>query len=298
MLADSDLRGVVGACITPVTPDFEIDVQRLKSHMEFVLAGGCSFVSEFGTTGEGASFSTRQKAAALRALAGAGMDMKRHIPGVVASAVDEAGDMLAAIAEVGARAALVIPPYYYTPSSNEAVADFYEAMIKRAGSPDIEIVLYNFPHFSGVKFDVPLVEVMLERFGKRIIGIKDSTGNLADGLKLIEAFPQLSIFTGDDRILPDMVAAGGAGMIGGMTNPYPADTVRLYIGPLTDQLRARAKARIEAVDAYGGTPVLKGLVAEMCNDDAFRLTLPPLSPASADIMEKVHAAAGEEQVAG
>lgn len=298
MLAESDLRGVVGACITPVTADFEVDVQRLKSHMEFMLGEGCSFVSEFGTTGEGASFSSRQKAAVLRALAASGMDMTQHIPGVVASAVDEAGDMLAVIAGVGARAALVIPPYYYTPSSREAVADFYEAMIERAGAPDIEIVLYNFPHFSGVKFDVPQVEVMLERFGKRIIGIKDSTGNLADGLKLVEAFPQLSIFTGDDRILPDMVAAGGAGMIGGMTNPYPADTVRLYTGPVTDQLRARAKARIEAVDAFGGTPVLKGLVAEMRDDEAFRLTLPPLSPASADIMEKVHAAAGEEQVAG
>ncbi len=298
MLADSDLRGVVGACITPVTPGFEIDVHRLKSHMEFVLAGGCSFVSEFGTTGEGASFSTRQKAAALRALADAGMDMRRHIPGVVASALDEAGDMLAVIAEVGARAALVIPPYYYTPSSNEAVADFYEAMIKRAGSPDIEIVLYNFPHFSGVKFDVPLVEVMLERFGKRLIGIKDSTGNLAEGLKLIEAFPQLSIFTGDDRILPEMVAAGGAGMIGGMINPYPADTVLLYKGPVTDALRARAKARIEAVDAHGGTPVLKSLVAEMRGDDAFMRTVPPLSPAGSSVMETVREAVKDEPVAG
>ncbi|WP_319517568.1 dihydrodipicolinate synthase family protein [uncultured Martelella sp.] len=298
MLAESDLRGVVGACVTPVTAAGEIDVQRLKSHMEFVLAEGCSFVSEFGTTGEGASLSTRQKAAALRALAGTGMDMKRHIPGVVASALDEAADMLTAITQVGARAALVIPPYYYAPSSRTAVADFYEAMIERAGSPDIEIVLYNFPHFSGVTFDVPQVEVMLERFGKRIIGIKDSTGNLADGLKLIEAFPQLSIFTGDDRILPDMVAAGGAGMIGGMTNPYPADTVQLYTGPVTDALRARAKARIEAVDGYGGTVVLKALVAEMHNDDAFRRTLPPLSPASDADMEKVHAAIGHEPVSG
>nr|WP_272212029.1 dihydrodipicolinate synthase family protein [Marinicella sp. W31]MDC2877924.1 dihydrodipicolinate synthase family protein [Marinicella sp. W31] len=297
MLAESDLRGVVGACVTPVTEACEIDLQRLKSHMEFMLEGGCSFVSEFGTTGEGASFSTRQKVEALRALAEAGMDMKRHIPGVVASALDEAAGMLSAIAEVGARAALVIPPYYYAPSSRGAVADFYEAMIERADSPDIEIVLYNFPHFSGVTFDVPQVEVMLERFGKRIVGIKDSTGSFSEGLKLIEAFPQLSIFTGDDRILPDMVAAGGAGMIGGMTNPYPADTVQLYTGPVTDALRARAKARIEAVDGYGGTVVLKALVSELRNDDAFRRTLPPLSPASAAVMERVHAAAVEQPVA-
>lgn len=291
MIAGTDLRGVIAATITPVSTNFEIDVERLKSHMETMLEAGCSFVSAFGTTGEGASFSSRQKSAALKALADKGMDMTRHIPGVVASALDEAAAMFAAIHAVGARAALVIPPYYYAPSSRSAVTDFYEAMIERAGAPDLDIVLYNFPHFSGVAFDVPQVEVMLERFGDRIVAIKDSTGDLEAGLRLIKTFPQLSIFTGDDRILPEMVAAGGAGMIGGMTNPFPADTVRLYSGPIDEAMRAHAKARIEAVDAHGGTVVLKAMIAAQRNDVTFALPVPPLQAVGEDVMREVRAKA-------
>lgn len=289
MKAESNLKGVIAACITPITGACEIDADRLRSHMDEVLAEGCSYVSEFGTTGEGASFSTRQKADALKAMADADMDMKRHIPGVVSSSLDEAALMLKAIAEVDARAALVIPPFYYTPSAPEAVVDFYEAMIARAGTPDTEIILYNFPHFSGVTFDVHLVQLMLERLGDRVIGIKDSTGDLDAGIKLIKAFPQLSIFTGDDNILPEMVAAGGAGMIGGMTNPYPADTVQLYTGPITDELRENARRRIEAVDSFGGLTVLKAMVAEKRGDDAFAATMPPLLPAGKDTMNAVYA---------
>ncbi|WP_176084977.1 dihydrodipicolinate synthase family protein [Martelella sp. HB161492] len=290
MLAGTDLKGVVGASVTPVDQDLAIDVEKLKSHMDFMLGEGCAFVSEFGTTGEGASFSSAEKIAALEILADLGADLRRHIPGVIASSLDEAAKLFAAIARLNARAALVIPPFYYAPSSHAAVADFYEAMIERAGAPEIDLVLYNFPHFSGVSFDVPLVEVMLKRLGSRIVGIKDSTGNLAGGLALIKAFPQLSIFTGDDRILPEMVASGGAGMIGGMTNPYPADCVQLYGGPVTPELRARAKARIEAVDGNGGLVVLKALVAAKRADPPFARPMPPLAAASDAVMTKVDAA--------
>lgn len=297
MKAESNLKGVVAACVTPVSKTHDIDTDRLKFHMETVLAAGCSYISEFGTTGEGASFSTRQKSEALKTLAGSGMDMKRHIPGVVSSSLDEAACMFRAIDEINARAALVIPPFYYEPSSPEAVVDFYDAMISRAGSPDTEIILYNFPHFSGVTFDEHLVQLMLDRLGDRVIGIKDSTGDLEAGLKLIRSFPELSIFTGDDRILPDMVAAGGAGMIGGMTNPYPADTVRLYTGPLTHELKKQAVARIDAVDASGGLPALKAMVADLYDDEGFRAPVPPLRPASEETMralyERIHEALRE-----
>jgi len=288
MKAESNLKGVVAACVTPVTKTYDIDTGRLKAHMETVLDAGCAYVSEFGTTGEGASFSTRQKADALKAIADSGMDMKRHIPGVVSSSLDEAASMFRAIAEVDARAALVIPPFYYAPSSPDAVADFYDAMISRAGTPDTEIILYNFPHFSGVTFDETLVQIVLDRLGERVIGIKDSTGDLDAGLKLIRRFPQLSVFTGDDRILPEMVAAGGAGMIGGMTNPFPADTVRLYTGPVTEDFRRQAASRIEAVDAFGGLTVLKAMVAEQRNEAAFKIAVPPLKVASEETMKAVY----------
>lgn len=272
----TDIKGVVGAAITPVDAKFEVDIARLKTHCDAMLAGGCAFTSVFGTTGEGASFSADQKLAALHALKDAGMDMSRQIPAILAASIDEAARLYAGAAALGCRAALIIPPFYYKPSGLEGTSDFYAALVERAGAPGLDIVLYNFPVFSGVTLDVPQVENILTRIGDLVVGIKDSSGDLEGGLALVKAFPQLSIFTGDDRILPQMLGAGGAGLIGGMVNLYPADSVAFVNAPDDAEKHARAARRIKAVDGNGGTMVIKGLLAHWRDDAEFFRTVPPL----------------------
>ncbi|MCT4369181.1 dihydrodipicolinate synthase family protein [Yangia mangrovi] len=287
MRAGTDFKGVVGAAVTPVTPALEIDVPRLISHCDAMLRAGCAFTSAFGTTGEGASFSADQKIAALQAMKDAGHDMSRQVPGIIAAAVEDAARLYRACADLGCRAALIIPPFYYTPSSEAAVAEFYAAVAEKAGNPGLDIVLYNFPHFSGVTFTPALVREVQAKLGELVIGIKDSTGNLEGGLELIRAFPELSIFTGDDRILTRMVAAGGAGMIGGLVNLFPADSVTLCGGKVDAAFEKRAAMRIEAVDAHGGLVVLKALVAARYGDDGYRRTVPPLAPLEAGLSARL-----------
>jgi 4-hydroxy-tetrahydrodipicolinate synthase len=279
----TDLKGVIGAALTPIDSHQGIDVLALKHHCEYMLSKGCEFVSVFGTTGEGASFSAQQKTAALIALSDLGMDMSRHIPGIIASSIADAASLYKTTAELGCRAALIIPPFYYLPSGNEGVVNFYESVVVAAGSPDLDIVLYNFPFFSGVPFTPSLIKDVVARLGSRIVGIKDSTGNLADGMELIASFPELSIFTGDDRILSRMVSAGGAGMIGGLPNLFPEDSVALYKGGVDEAFELRAAKRIEAIDGNGGLISLKALLSDKYNQPSFYKPLPPLLPLSDDI---------------
>ncbi|WP_316857923.1 dihydrodipicolinate synthase family protein [uncultured Cohaesibacter sp.] len=287
MLNGTDLKGVVGAAITPLHEAFDIHVPLLKHHCDQLLADGCAFTSVFGTTGEGASFSVRQKLEALNALKDLGLDMSRQIPGIMTASLDDAATMYAEVAKLKCRAALIIPPFFYREAGVEGVADYYEALVKRAGNPGLEIVLYNFPHFSGITFTVEQVQAVLARLGKLVIGIKDSTGDLNSGLPLIEVFPQLSVFTGSDAILRQMVDAGGAGMIGGMTNPFAKDCVQLYLGGVSEGFIKRATKRIEAVDGNGGLTVLKAIMAERYDDPAFARVVPPLKPLSSDKMSKI-----------
>lgn len=279
----TDLKGVIGASLTPIDSHQRIDVLALKGHCDHMLSKGCGFVSVFGTTGEGASFSAQQKIQALEELSALGVDMSRHIPGVIASSIDDAALLYKAAADLGCRAALILPPYYYQPSGNEGVVNFYEAVVASAGTPDLDIVLYNFPFFSGVPFTPSLVKDVVARLGVRIVGIKDSTGNLKDGLELVASFPDLSIFTGDDRILSRMVSAGGAGMIGGLPNLFPEDSVTLYKGGVDDAFESRAAKRIEAIDGNGGLISLKALLSDKYNQPSFYKPLPPLLPLSDDI---------------
>ncbi|MGJ8583512.1 MAG: dihydrodipicolinate synthase family protein [Marinosulfonomonas sp.] len=282
----TDLKGVICASVTPLSSQGTIDADALGQHCADMLNTGCNFTSAFGTTGEGASFSVSEKVAALTAMAQSGVDMSRQVPGVMCCSVEDAAVFYRAIAQLGCRAALIIPPYYYD-ATGEGVADFYASVIERAASPDLDIVLYNFPHFSGVTFTPDLVRAVAARCGGRIVGIKDSTGDLDSGLSLIKGLPDLSIFTGDDRILSKMVASGGAGLIGGMPNLYVKDCLNLYSGNADRAAEELAKQRIEAVDGNGGLVVLKALLANRLGEAAFARTAAPLRPAPADLMAQI-----------
>lgn len=275
-MSDSALAGVVAASITPVTADFKIDIQRLRTHGEHLLDCGCSFISTFGTTGEGASFSTAEKIAALAELKALGMDMGRQLPAVMTSSLDDAVESLLAYGRLGCRAALVLPPFYYG-ASEAGIAAFFDALIARTETQTrIDLVLYNIPQLSRHRFTQPLIARLIERHGTRIAGIKDSTGDLDNGLMLVKSFPQLRVFTGDDRVLPVLVRNGGAGMIGGMPNVFASELKALFDNPNDAAILNKQARRIEAVDTHGSLVALKAALAHYRNDENLATAMPPL----------------------
>ncbi|HWV19431.1 MAG TPA: dihydrodipicolinate synthase family protein [Devosia sp.] len=277
-MAAADLRGVITASITPFAENLSVDVKRLAAHSANLLAAGCSFVSTFGTTGEGASLSTREKVAALNALKAAGADMSRQLPGVMTPTLDDAAEMVVGIANAGCRAALVLPPYYYG-TSEAGIAGWYDALIERTKSAtNIDLLLYNIPQLSRIRFTADLVKSIVARHGTRIVGIKDSTGDVENGVMLARTFPELSVFTGDDRVVPTLLANGGAGMIGGMPNVFARDLVALYNDPKNTDLLAKQTTRILAVDKHGSLVALKAALAEYTGDENYARVLPPLKP--------------------
>lgn len=276
------LGGIVAASLTPVTDTGSIDIARLKSHFEWLFAAGCSYVSPFGSTGEGASFSVREKRAALAALQQAGVPMHRLIPASMSAALDDAVATIAAATDLGCRAVLIAPPFYYGATSQDGLAAFFEAAASRfGGSFPLDVVLYHIPAMTKVGYGVELVQRLIARHGKRIVGIKDSTGDRAHTLMLARTFPNLRIFTGDDRVLPDLLAAGGAGMIGGLPNVNAVELCQFFddpSGPASAGLRERAAQRIVAIDEYGGITALKAVKARISGDAAWMQPLEPLLP--------------------
>lgn len=281
-MSTAPLKGVIAASITPLAEDFSIDTERLAAHSQRLLDNGCAFVSTFGTTGEGASFSTAEKLAALAAMRAAGVDMGRQVPGVMTPTLDDAARMLVGIADAGCRAALVLPPFYYG-TSEAGIAAWYDALIERTQSAtQIDILLYNIPQMSRIRFTKPLVEAITARHGSRIVGIKDSTGDVDNGVMLATSFPELAVFTGDDRVLPTLLANGGAGMIGGMPNIFARDLRALYDDRTNQDVLSKQTDRILAVDRHGSLVALKAALATYLGDENYARVLPPLKSLDAE----------------
>ncbi len=273
------LSGIMTAILTPLHPDLSIDINRLVTHARDLLARGGSRVSTFGSTGEGVAFTSDEKRAAVEALLQADIQSHHLLPAIMSPSVGVAAQEMMDLVSLGCSDILMLPPYFYKNPSLEGLVSFYDAVCARAGSPNIRIVLYNIPQMTGVTITHDLVRALQERLGTIIAGVKDSTGNIASGLAYVSAFPDLAIFTGDDRVLPRLLRAGGAGIIGGLPNLYVDDLVALYNdpeGPKAEELAALAAERIADIDREGGLLALKYRLAARTGDDAWRRAMPPL----------------------
>jgi 4-hydroxy-tetrahydrodipicolinate synthase len=214
----------------------------------------------------------------LKALRAAGADMSRQIPAVMTPTLDDAARTLVGIAEMGCRAALILPPFYYG-TSEAGIAGWFDALIERTqAATSIDLLLYNIPQLSRTRFTRTLVDAIVGKHGSRIAGIKDSTGDIDNGVMLATTFRNLAIFTGDDRVLPTLLANGGAGMIGGMPNVFARDLRALHDNPGNADLLAKQTTRILAVDAGGSLVALKAALAEVLGDENYARPLPPLLP--------------------
>jgi 4-hydroxy-tetrahydrodipicolinate synthase len=279
-----DLQGIIAAVLTPIDADLDIDTPRLLSHIRSLLNDGCSMVSTFGTTGEGTSFSSREKLAAHQTLIAGGVTPRRILPAIMACALDEGATQLAELAGLGCPYVLVLPPFYYRQAPLAGLIDYFESLYRRAGSPEIGIVLYNIPAMSGITITHDLLRGLIERGVVPLVGVKDSTGDVDSGLAFVRTFPDLAVFTGDDRVLLPLVAAGGAGIIGGLPNLYAADLVAMLQGPEgpeKQRLAEIAAVRIADVDRRGGLIALKNDLAARLGDPTWTRARPPVGSLAA-----------------
>ena len=86
VMQSSNRFGLSCALALPLRDHFDIDYVRLTTHARRCLEAGCSSVTVFGTTGEGASVSLAEREKVLDALLTAGINLRRQVLGGVAAA--------------------------------------------------------------------------------------------------------------------------------------------------------------------------------------------------------------------
>jgi 4-hydroxy-tetrahydrodipicolinate synthase len=273
------LQGIIAATLTPVKADGKTDLPRLLAHVRWLLQQGAHGISLFGTTGEGNSFPVAERRVVLSAVVAAGISPSVLIPAVGCCAMDDTVDLLSHAVGLDCRGILMMPPYYYKKITEEGVVRAYADAIERNGKGGLRLYLYNIPQLTGVVITESIVQELLRRYPDVIKGLKDSSGDWAYTRSILNAFPELAVFTGTDAHLASLLQAGGAGSISGVTNINPAGLRRLFDHRGKAELETAVRVA-EAIESYAGIPALKYLLAHYRNDPAWRRMLPPLEPLS------------------
>ncbi len=270
-----NLRGVIAAIITPVSKDGTPDTARLIERARFLLENGCNGLNLLGTTGEATSFTAGQRRAVMEAIASSGLPMDRFMVGTGAAAVRDAEALSCAAAELGFAGALVLPPFYYKPVPDDGIARYLDAIVTATAETQLPIYLYNFPALSGIAYTPELVSELVARFGSRIAGLKDSSGDLAYAGQIAAISPALKVFPSNEATLVRARAGEFAGCISATANLNSVLCGKAY-NEGDEAALAQAVAIRQVFDGLPLVPGIKLLCAEIANDPELANTVPPL----------------------
>jgi 4-hydroxy-tetrahydrodipicolinate synthase len=270
------LSGVIAAIATPVDQNGEPDLARATQLARHLLDNGCDGLNVLGTTGEATSFSLAQRRQVMTAYRDAGLPLGRLMVGTGAAAVADAVALTRHAAELGFAGALVLPPFYYKGVPDDGLADYVGTLVAATAARPIPIYLYHFPAQSGLPWHPKLVRRLLDAFGARIVGLKDSSGDMAYAREVAAISSAFAVFPSTEAVLLDARGGAFAGCISATAN-LNADLCQ----------RAWSRGDAAALDTavtirklFDGRPLVPGvkaLLAHIHGDAALARVLPPLA---------------------
>jgi 4-hydroxy-tetrahydrodipicolinate synthase len=232
-----ELFGCGTALITPFRQDGALDEAALVRLVNWQIESGINFLVPCGTTGEA---STLNEAEHLRVVEVVVNATARRVPvfaGCTHNATSEAVARAKKLANVAGLTGLLTANPYYNRPGQEGQYQHFRAI---AEAVDLPVLLYNIPSRTGVNLEPATVLRLAEI--PNIIGVKESSGNLAQITELIAQAPNgFKVFSGDDGITLPVLALGGAGLVSVASNAIPVQMAQMVSAALTgDWSTARA----------------------------------------------------------
>ena len=201
----SKINGIYAAGLSVLDENLALDVKKTIKHAENLIDNGCHGVAIFGSTGQAQLLSVSEKISLLNDLSKSKYK-DNYLIGTGLNSLNETINLISISKSLGFKNFLIMPPAYYKYGDDE-VFNFYSRIIN--SHPEIQIILYNFEKLCGYKFSSECVEKLVKKFPSQVIGVKDSTYNLFETLK-IENF---SMLPGSESKLLKGLKLGCSGII-------------------------------------------------------------------------------------
>ena len=215
MITRPMFTGSIPALVTPFK-NGALDLDTLKSLVEWHIAEGSTGLVPVGTTGESPTLSHDEHETVIEVVVKAARGRVPVIAGAGSNNTVEGMRLIRHAAKVGATAALVVTPYYNKPTQAGLIAH-YTAL---HDCSDLPIIIYNIPGRSVVDMSPETMGVLAKL--PRILGVKDATGKIErvsqQRLTCGADFIQLS---GEDATALGFNAHGGVGCISVTANVAP-----------------------------------------------------------------------------
>ena len=274
------LSGVIAAIATPIDDNGSPDLARAIKLARFLLDNGCDGLDVLGTTGEATSFSREERMAVMSAYKTQQMPLDRLMVGTGAAATADAIALARHAAELGFAGALVLPPFYYKGVPDDGLLAYIGEIVRATSDRPIPIYLYHFPAMSGLPWHVDLIRKLRDKYPSRIVGLKDSSGDMAYARSAAAISKDFAVFPSTEAALLEARGGAFAGCISATANLNPDLCGRAW--GQGDQAALDAAVSIRKLfDGKPLVPGVKALLAHIHGDPALAKVKPPLAAFSA-----------------
>ena len=231
----SNIRGSIVALVTPMQADGSLDLVALDRLIDWHVESGTHALVVVGTTGESATLSVQEHCDLVAHCVQVTGKRISVIAGSGSNSTEEALYFTESARQHGADACLLVTPYYNKPSQK----GLYQHFKAVAEAVDIPQILYNVPSRTACDLALETVDRLADL--DNIVGIKDATGDVARGKKLIQRCgDRLAIYSGEDAISFSLMMGGADGTISVTANVAPALMAKMCSYALSgDSQRAR-----------------------------------------------------------
>jgi 4-hydroxy-tetrahydrodipicolinate synthase len=276
-MTNANLTGVIAAVATAVDETGAPDAARSVKLARFLLDTGCDGLNVLGTTGEATSFSLDQRKRVMSAYREAGVPMDRLMVGTGAAATADAVALTRHAAELGFAGALLLPPFYYKGVPDDGLVAYVDTILQATAAKPIPIYLYHFPAQSGLPWRVDLIARLRTMFGTRIVGLKDSSGDMAYARAVAALSPEFRVFPSTEAVLMEARAGAFAGCISATANLNADLCARAFRSGDAAALDAAVTIR-KLFDGKQLVSGVKAVLAHIHNDPAWARVNAPLAP--------------------
>ena len=278
------------ALVTPFRRDGVIDETALQSLVNWQIESGIGFLIPCGTTGEAATLSEAEWLRVIEVVVETTAGRVPVFAGCTHNATHEAVARVKKLHRVrGVTGVLTANPYYNKPGQ-EGQYQHFRAI---AEATDLPVLLYNIPGRTGANLEPATVLRLAEL--KNVIGVKESSGNIAQITELITTAPLgFKVFAGDDSVALPVIALGGAGLVSVASNVIPGQMAKMVQTALENDWDAARRInrqffRLMQAHFWEASPAPVKAVLAMIGrgEDVLRLPMVPVSDATRRRLEQM-----------
>lgn len=236
-------KGAGVAIVTPMKDNFEVNYDKLEEIINDQIANGTDSIIITGTTGESSTLSEEEHSECIKAAVSMVNGRVPVIAGTGSNSTLTAVQLSQDAQKAGVDGLLIVTPYY-NKATQKGLVNHYT---KIAAAVDVPIILYNVPGRTGCNLQ-PATVAELAKKVDNIVGIKDATGDITNGLRIMQLTNgEFDLYSGEDGMVIPLLSAGGIGVISVMSNIAPQFTHDMVMNYLNGNREKALEMQLKAL---------------------------------------------------